>query len=180
MKATTLDWATFVAAVAAAVGALAAAAIYAHQARIMNKTRIGANLVEVVRLLQSPPMRENRRAVYAMELTPEELAGDGHVAVRHQLEEVAQTFSSVGLMYRTGMLPPKEFMANWDWGIVRLWTIAAPWILHRRGRGGEPPDLWHDFEELARQAGRSMKKRGTIDQFRREVSVEVPGVGSPG
>jgi hypothetical protein len=148
-----LQWATFVAALAVAV-------IYVVQSHLMNQARKGANLLELVRLLQEPAMRAAREAVYELRLAPEELEDDAHKSQREHVEQVAQLLNTAAWMFRHRMIPRGAFLRNWDWVISKSWVHTREWTLHRRARSFDVPYLSCDFEWLARRSDRHIRRRG--------------------
>ena len=151
MSASALSWATFGVVVATAVGALGAF-------WVANRARVGANLIEAIRFLQSAEMRRNRAIVYNLTLSPQELERPENRETLDRIEEVAQIYNVIGLMYSERMLKRRPFIRNWGFSILRSWKKLEPWILHRRCRDGDPK-MWSEFEEMVKRETRRRKRR---------------------
>lgn len=150
---TTLDWATFIASSIAAMSAIAVVVVYVIQTHILNQSRLGANLLEVLRWLQDEDMRTCRTILYQMPpRTPEELQQPACAEELSALEGVAHSFNSAAFMARKRMIPKGLLVENWGGVMSRCWPIVQPWAEYRRALDDGHKRLWSDFEQVATDA----------------------------
>jgi hypothetical protein len=72
-------------------------------------------------------------------------------------EKVCQSFDSVAIMVRHGMLPKELIIENWMDSLIRCWAAAEQLVNdYRKIRG---PEYWDDFEWLANEARKRRKKK---------------------
>lgn len=72
---------------------------------------------------------------------------------RRYAERVCQTYDSVGIMVKNGMIPVEYIADSWGDSLRRTWAILRPLVEdYRRKRNSR--EYWDDYEYLAREAGR--------------------------
>lgn len=75
---------------------------------------------------------------------------------RRHAERVCQTYDSVGIMVKNGMIPVEYIADSWGDSLRRTWAILRPLVedYRRKRNSGE---YWDDYEYLAREAERFQK-----------------------
>ncbi|NUP25223.1 MAG: hypothetical protein HOQ44_00750 [Nocardia sp.] len=135
--------------VATASIALVAAALVVWQVFEMRKTSYASAFKAVYDILQSESLRQDRRLVMRELRTRDHTAWSDEEIQR--AERVCHSYDCVGIMCRSGFIPADVVADSWGDSLRTCWNVLEPLIGKYRG-DRNAPELWDDFEWLARRA----------------------------
>jgi hypothetical protein len=124
------------------------------QVRELRRATYAQVFANVVRVLQEEEVRKARRILFGLKGRPLEKWTEEE---RLTAERVCQSYDSVGIMVRIGLLPKAIVTRNWGDSLVRSWDAARPLVSYYRVERPDP-ELWDDFEWLAKEASQAPKK----------------------
>ena len=106
----------------------------------------------VIRRLQDENVRKARAELFKLN-EARKAASEWTDNEKEAAEIVCHTYATVGMMARDGTIPMR-IVRNWDYSLVKSWVAAEPLVLKYR-QERKAPDLWNDFEWLAKQLRKS-------------------------
>lgn len=133
----------------------------------------------VVDILQDEDVRRARRTVLE-QLASRPFSAWGAPDIK-AAERVCNTYDSVGIMIRHGMLPVEYVADSWGDSLRRTWAILRPLVYTYRSERNAP-EYWNDYEYLAGEAAELAKRRGADSNLQRpaERGEKPEGAGGFG
>lgn len=119
-----------------------------RQIREMRNATYAQAFAVALGLIQNEEIRAARSVLFSLSGKP---LDEWTEEEKQQAERVCQGYDAVGIMVNNGMLPKSIMTKNWKTSLERSWEAAAPLVQQRR-TNQSAPELWDDFESLAKQA----------------------------
>lgn len=135
--------------VATALIALVAAVLVVWQVVEMRKTTYASAFKAVYDMLQDESLRQDRRFVMR-HLRVREFASWSDEDIQ-RAERVCHSYDCVGIMCRSGFIPPDVVADSWGDSLRTCWNVLRP-LVEKYRVDRNAPELWDDFQWLARRA----------------------------
>jgi hypothetical protein len=124
-----------------------------RQLRETQKATYAQTFYVATARLQDEKTREDRKVVFQLKNKPVAQWTTDEIAAA---ERVCQTYDTIAVMVRNGMLPKNIILEHWGNSMSKIWFIVSPLILQYRSERNFPGH-WDDFEWLALQVPTVLK-----------------------
>jgi len=137
-----------------AIALLVTVIIMAVQIKEMRRATYATAFKAVYDMLQTDDVRNARRFVF---VTLANKPFDSWTEdEKRTAEKVCNSYDTVAIMVRNGMIPVHVVADNWGDSLRRTWTILSPLVESYRVQR-DSMEYWDDYEWLAKQAQRYQK-----------------------
>ena len=128
------------------------AAFVAWQVKLMQRANKASAFSIILSTLQSEDIREARKII----LGSNEPYSNWTIDLKNNAEKVGQTYDTIGIMLKRGVVPYSYVVEEWHDSIIKSWEKMKDMIHEHRGYRRD--DFWDDFETLYNKSVEFEKK----------------------
>ena len=118
------------------------AAFVAWQVKLMQRANKASAFSIIFSTLQSEDIREARKKI----LETNESYSNWTIDLKNNAEKVGQTYDTIGIMLKRGVVPYSYVVEEWHDSIIKCWEKTKDMIHEYRDYRSD--DFWDDFETL--------------------------------